>query len=183
MIDFDVELTLNAANYNERGFSGYIAALEHMVTPELCARLLNDAPDAGYRSQMEYSTQDVRDEPLWRLGVIMFELLHGYSPWDSPDEDAPELFAATFLIDEEELAIMRAHRDDRRRRMINDPVQISETVPMTQDCVDVLRAMLANKVEDRPSIEELVAFPWFQGSYVDSGDDFIRPERADSDSD
>lgn len=174
---------MDPADYKGGGWTGYLPTLEHMILPELCQRLLDDDPDAGAKGQIDIPVRDVRDEPLWKLGVIMFELLHGYSPWDSPDPAEPELFFANFTLDSGERTRYRAHRDDRRRRMINEPLPISDTIPMTQDCVDVLRAMLANDPEDRPSVEELASFPWFQGSYVDSGADFTRPKRRDSDGD
>jgi len=177
LIDFDVEITDDPADYRNGGSSAYIPALEHIMTPEVALFLLNMGPGSGSKEQLEYSVSDVRTEPLWRLGVIMFELLHGYAPWDSPNFSVPDLVFSNRNLDEEELTRHIAYRDDRRRRMVNDPVQISERIPMTQECVDALRAMLANDPADRPSIEELVAFPWFQGSYIDSGDESIRPER------
>ena len=157
-----------------------------MITPELCQLLLDQHPDAGGPGdQYNYTVADVGTEPLWRLGVIMFELLHGYSPWDSPDPDARGLANDSHTLDLAEMQEWRAHRDDRRRRMINEPLPLAELIPrtqthMTQDCADVLRAMLANDPTDRPSVEELASFPWFQGSYLDSGTDFTRPAKDDS---
>lgn len=47
-----------------------------------------------------------------------------------------------------------------------------------QDCVDVLRFMLAKDVRDHPkSVVELAGMPWFQGQYVDYPlETFERPE-------
>lgn len=170
---------LDPEQYREGHYTGFIAALEDRITPELSAWLLDEAPDAGVNEQLGFHVRDVRDEPLWRIGVMMFQLLHGYLPWDSPDPTAPAINFSWSDLDPAERTRHIEYRDDRRRRLINEPVSISEAIPLTQDCVDVLEAMLANDVEERPSIEELVAFPWFQGSYLDGGDDFIRPARPD----
>lgn len=173
MIDFDVILTAAIEDYSDGG-TAYIRALEHMMRPEV-SQLLLDLPLAGQPEQADFIIGDVRDDPLWRIGVIMFELLHGYAPWDSPYPNDPDLVFSLVEMSEDDAERHEAHRDDRRRRMINEPLPISEETPLTQDCVDVLNAVLANDPNDRPSIEELASFPWFQGSYVDSGAAFIRP--------
>ncbi len=49
---------------------------------------------------------------------------------------------------------------------------------LSQDCVDVLEAMFRKDHETRPTLEELVTFPWFQGAYLDTGYEFRRPPRA-----
>lgn len=183
MIDFDVDFQPGNRAALRPCTAGYVKATEHMATPELCKLLLRLGAAGDLQRQVDYRTRDARDEPLWRLGVIMFELLHGYSPWESPDMDDPPLHFEHLGVGEEYLAECRARRDDRRRRMQHDPVQISDTISLSQDCVDVLNAMLAKNVKDRPTIEQLVAFPWFQGSYLDGGDVFLRPGRADDNSD
>ena len=176
MIDFDsVEIARNVNDY-QADDTAHIYALEHMVSPELCQHLLDYPPEdpeqLGAQKLLEIR-RDLRAEPLWKLGVIMFELLHGYSPWDSPERDALNITFYPQQLDPRAREAHRANRDDRRRRIINDPLPVSDQ--LTQDCVDVLNAMFAKEPRNRPSIEELASFPWFQGSYVDSGADFTRP--------
>ncbi|KAI9723227.1 MAG: hypothetical protein M1812_001109 [Candelaria pacifica] len=96
----------------------------------------------------------------------------------------------------------RRYRRQRRDRIMNHPLKIQENIivksgelansgsdtedqefssvdqQLTQDAIDVLEAMFRKDRGTRPTLEELVTFPWFQGAYLDSGYDFYRPPRA-----
>ncbi len=154
-----------------------------MASPELCYALLQ-ARDYSVESETDKDLEvdsDFRHEQLWKLGVIMYELLHGYSPWDDPDPRAMNINCDINRSNRAQLDEYRRFVDARRERILHDPLPISEDLRLTQDCVDVLNAMFAKFPADRPSIKQLAAYPWFQGSYLDSGADFSRPPRMGSD--
>lgn len=61
---------------------------------------------------------------------------------------------------------------ERRDRVINEELPIDEN--LSQDCVDVLRAMFTKDPEKRPTLHGLASFPWFQGHWMNEGA-FRRP--------
>ncbi|KAI9878857.1 MAG: hypothetical protein M1830_010329 [Pleopsidium flavum] len=182
LIDFDsVRLAEVAARYR-RYVMPHIYMLEHMISPELVLALTEymidpDEPRNEGEQKDVVIECDWRDEQLWKLGVITFELLHGYAPWDSPDPQAPAINIDTAALSDAELEIHKANREDRRDQIVNDPLPISDQLGLSQDCVDFLNAIFQKDPRQRPSIEELATFPWCQGSYVDSGEDYTRPPR------
>jgi len=182
LIDFDsAEVAESILDYH-RAEVPHIYMSEHMISPELVlaliAYLLDPAePRNEGRQKDVLMPSDWRDDQLWRLGVITFELLHGYAPWDSPDPQAPSIHFDTYLLSSAQLTIRRANRDNRRDQIINDPLPISDQLGLSQDCLDFLNAIFQKEPEQRPAIEQLTTFPWCQGSYVDSGEDFTRPPR------
>lgn len=136
---------------------------------------------------------DARVCMAWKFGVIVYDLLHGYSPWEDTDdlEVVPlrthPLTVATADFDSDAESSLSSKPEDnvplredilaRRHRIINQELPVDEN--LSQDCVDVLRAMLDKDPNDRPSIQTLCTYPWFQGWWVDEGP-FKRPGRTGS---
>ncbi len=139
---------------------------------------------------------DIRDEQLWKFACMIFKLLHGYAPFTDLEQLARNHRAVIRTnygkSSESDERIDRAKRRDRRyrrqrrERILNAPLQIAEELEiripptreepkkkryyqqqLTQDAIDVLQAMFLKDRVERPSVEELAAFPWFQGSYMD----------------
>ncbi|KAI9669214.1 MAG: hypothetical protein M1817_004709 [Caeruleum heppii] len=111
-------------------------------------------------------TGDHRALQLWKLGGMIFELLHGFATWTDLNYLGTPLEYEPTVDDErwgEEM-----NRNERRQRMLTEPLPIK--AGLSQDCVDVLQAMMEKRVEARPSVEELLTFPWFQGWYAESGE-------------
>ena len=183
-----------------------------------------------------WTAYDVREIDLWKLGVMIFEVLHSRSPWEEADEDQrPHLLVHDYLsvyVHEMRTYSRPMHpqlrqpyewtlpaitpqdvaqaRDARRNRIVNDPLPIDpkpkpEPKPkkrsaeeaeldstngmghdaghdisrlrLTQDCHDLLTAMFQKDEfngrmdqTNRPDMDELVTYPWLQGSYLDYED-------------
>ena len=140
----------------------HIHPLEHMISPQLI-RLMEEEkrkanapkrPDGDWWLKMPH---DSRVAQLWRIGVLIFELLHGYAPWEHPKSLHIPL---SHSRPDRLMIAARRKRKRRRRRMLKDPVAIGDLV--SQEAADVLRAMLQRESRDRPNLEQLITFPWFQ---------------------
>ena len=187
----------------------HIPSLECHITPGMALHLEKSRPDTfspvdpelleyGWFNERVMLRRDLRQDQLWRLGVLMYELLHGYSPWEDPEyhhnEPVPDLRAIRTLpgILTPDLRRLTHARNERRNRVVNDDLPTRED--LSQDCVDVLQALFrkeditsfgkktdaqslrrAVEASPRPTIEELVTFAWFQGSFTEAEEAFERP--------
>lgn len=161
---------------------GHIYAIEHMMSPELALALIayleHDDPTRNDDDQKQVPfPRDLRDLQLWNLAVIAYELLHGYSPWEDPEMIVFDINYHPAGMDDMDVDIHKDIRSERRERIINEPIPISDELGLSQDCVDYLTAAFHKDPEQRPKVEDLAAFPWFSGAYLDSGADFTRPPR------
>ncbi|KAI9837325.1 MAG: hypothetical protein M1819_000399 [Sarea resinae] len=152
--------------------------VEDRLTPEMCRGLYDrfewkdDLRTIQVPLKAPFIT--VRHAQLWRFAVMVYQLLHGYVPWDSPD---PDLWSYSDPLGHYNYnhwgSEDRKVRNARRERMLNEPLHVRED--LSQDCADVLQAMLAIEPNDRPIINEIASFPWFQGSFLDRDHHFVRP--------
>ena len=128
----------------------YLPFHEHLMSPEL-AKVLSEQ---GFFEENPIDYHDIRQVVIWKFGVILFGILHGYWPWDDRREGQPNLLR--FGTHSED--IPRAL--ERRERIMSTPLILNEN--LSQDCKDVLRALLDQPPEDRPNLRELTrGFPWF----------------------
>ncbi|KAL1987350.1 hypothetical protein VTN96DRAFT_4066 [Rasamsonia emersonii] len=187
----DVGLVLMARTDEEWMVSHWITVpyQEYLVSPELAIEMYKQPwCDRWRRGKqcMVYLPHDARVEDQWKFSCIVFELLHGYAPWEESDWDNDTggiRQCRSFLLNRhghyDEARIDRAIEKVwlRRNRVVNYEFPIDEA--LSQDCVDVLRAMLnrnpARRPDPRAGMQELSSFPWFQGRWVDCGP-FRRPE-------
>ncbi|WEW61114.1 hypothetical protein PRK78_006603 [Emydomyces testavorans] len=154
-----------------------LLATEFLISPEIAQKLQSSAATdtpttAGVVIYVRHA-HDIRTQHMWKFGALIYDLLHGYAPWELPHWD-PEIGALRdfHLYEKTEKRIQYIR--DRRWRMINEDLPIDDR--LSQDCVDVLRAMLAKDVAKRPALRELVSFPWFQGHWADyPAETFRRP--------
>ncbi|KAJ5397410.1 hypothetical protein N7509_005523 [Penicillium cosmopolitanum] len=145
----DVKFGLKEADFiNNR--RAYLLFQEHLMSPEL-ARALSVQ---GWFKMYPDDKHDMRQVIIWKFGVILFGILHGYWPWDGQREGQDNLL--DFGSSESQIPRVM----ERRARIMNDPLLLNEG--LSQDCKDVLRAMLARNPEDRPSLRRLAnCYPWF----------------------
>jgi serine/threonine protein kinase len=123
-----------------------------------------DYEDLKWEKQVDVPfVHDIRMEIPWKLGVLTYDLLHGYSPWERPQYD-PTLGEVKRLPRK---AIESVRRDfaERRERIINEELPIRED--LSQGFVDALRFMLAKDADERPTLYDVTALPWFQGHWAD----------------
>ncbi|KAM5444267.1 hypothetical protein MferCBS31731_000784 [Microsporum ferrugineum] len=160
---------------------GYIEAFEYFVNPEIALAFATTdlkEPMKTVSDSMVSLDHDIRVQYLWKFGVLVYDLLHGYSPWETPERQ-PNLGDIKTLYawqddDEEKFHYLY----DRRLRIMNEELPIDER--LSQDCVDALRHLLARDESNRMEMEELQRLPWFQGHWVDHpSSELKRPPRVD----
>jgi serine/threonine protein kinase len=120
---------------------------------------------------------DRRQLVLWKYSVLVYGFLHGFWPWEDPRPDSVKWHCRFFGTYGE--PVYPAVKS-RRKRMINEDVQISES--LSQDCSDFLQTTLSRSPDDRPSLQEMSSFPWFSqwsAEELESGRPLKRPFVAD----
>lgn len=142
-------------------------AFEYMLAPEI-AMLFTQHPYNSTKRDLLGSSfnydHDVRVEHLWKFGVLVYDLLHGYSPWETPEYD-PNIGEIKELYSLEMTDLRIRYILDRRIRIMNEELPVDER--LSQDCVDALRVLLAKEAGDRANLSEIAALPWFQGHWAD----------------
>ncbi|KAJ6024839.1 hypothetical protein N7540_005636 [Penicillium herquei] len=133
----------------------YLPFHEYQVSPEIVCRLIqpeNQDRDWVRRPQMVLRLQnDVRKNMIWKFGVLVYGILHGYWPWYDP------------RLQQNDLLYFDGESNDevhcRRIRMLYEDLPIRED--LSQDCKDLLTHLFQKDPNDRPSLETLVCYPWF----------------------
>ncbi|KAK2839322.1 hypothetical protein FQN49_006254 [Arthroderma sp. PD_2] len=169
---------------NERGgwmtnHYGYIEAFEYFVNPEIALAFAThniSNPRDTLADRVLYMDHDIRVQYLWKFGVLVYDLLHGYSPWETPDRH-PDQAEIKELYDWSNDDVQKyVYLYDRRVRVMNEELPIDER--LSQDCVDALRHLLARDEADRMELEKLQSLPWFQGHWADHNpSELVRPPR------
>ncbi|KAJ5561132.1 hypothetical protein N7535_009329 [Penicillium sp. DV-2018c] len=116
---------------------------------------------------------DKRKIALWKYSTLVYGFLHGFWPWEDPRPDLAKWHCRYIGTYREPLY---SAVKSRRKRMINEDVQISES--LSQDCSDFLQSTLSRNPDDRPSLQEMSSFPWFpqwSAEEVESGRPLKRP--------
>lgn len=166
----------------------FIPPQEYQMAPELAIELSKDywrKKEEGNENPWGQVDVLLPHDPrvcmIWKFGVLIYDLLHGYSPWEDAD-DLEVVPIRSYPLSRP--SVNPNERDDsapppadkvptredilqRRHRIINNELPIDEN--LSQDCVDVLRAMLDKDPRDRPTLQALCTYPWFQGQWVDAG--------------
>ncbi|KAI1906758.1 hypothetical protein LOZ12_006128 [Ophidiomyces ophidiicola] len=144
-----------------------ILASELLITPQI-ANFLNQSteptPTRAARVVRIPYPHDLRKQILWKLGALIYDLLHGYAPWEQPEWD-PEVGVLRSFHEYKRTEKSVLYIRERRQRMVFEDLAIDPG--LSQDCIDVLRALLAREEADRPTFREVVSFPWFQGHWAD----------------
>jgi serine/threonine protein kinase len=138
------------------------------MSPELAAHLACLYPAGGnWRSQVWYYIHhDIRHQVLWKFGVILYGILHGFWPWDTPP---PGGHQEDLLDYDGNFHNRRVHT--RRWNIINRDLPIDAN--LSQDSRDVLQAMFSKHPGDRPTLPKLMTFSWFS-KWVDEDQQFWR---------
>ncbi|KAJ5120337.1 uncharacterized protein N7515_009725 [Penicillium bovifimosum] len=165
---------------NEWDFA--ISFQEYQLRPERAIELekydasRNPVCDDACPSEVELPN-DTRKTVLWKYSTLVYGFLHGFWPWEDPSPDSVKWHDQYFgTYGEHVYSAVKT----RRKRMINEDVQISES--LSQDCRDFLQSTLSRTTDDRPSLQEMSSFPWFSqwsSEEVESGRPLKRPFVAD----
>ncbi|PYH40191.1 Protein kinase domain-containing protein [Aspergillus saccharolyticus JOP 1030-1] len=155
----------------------YAPVYEGLITPEVTCELLKKVyqQEAKKGAFLKIKlTHDVRMVGLWALASNIYEILHGYFPWEDPEYDdriESLYFYASAKGAQREMRVKAV--DQRRRRVINTEVPLREG--LSQDCADAMLMMFAKDPNERPSLPVVESYPWFgQWDYRDP-QDFRRP--------
>lgn len=129
----------------------YVPFQEYQMSPQL-AEYMGDIVGDSVNVDAEH---DSRHQCMWKLGVMIYGILHGHWPWNEAPKNGgrhPDLLNRRVFTDPK-------HVLPRRHRILNEPLPIDENLP--QDCKDVLQAMFSKNPEHRPTLAELEGYPWF----------------------
>lgn len=148
----------------------YLPSQENFMSPEMAQELLRPkyAKEDWTRQGSVRMPHDQRQVTMWKFAVIVYGILHGFWPWDKPGQYDWDLLGYQGDASEERVL-------HRRLNMIYNDVPINEN--LSQDCKDVLSAMLSRNPTERPSLEALGGYPWFQ-QWVHEDGTFARPYSA-----
>lgn len=83
----------------------------------------------------------------------LYEILHGFWPWDNPPTGGHRQDLLPFNGRSNNQRVSQ-RRDD----IMSMKLPIDES--LSQDCADVLQALLNKRPADRPSLAELETFPY-----------------------
>lgn len=134
----------------------YLPFQEYQMSPELAIHLAAACREnEGSWPAWVVFPHDARHRALWKFGVLIYGILHGFWPWDNPPRGG---YYEPLLHYDGDTSDRRVN--ERRRRIINMALPIDEN--LSQDCKDVLRAMFRKNPVNRPSLAELQTFPWFR---------------------
>ena len=104
---------------------------DQMLRATICGTYDYMAPEMIQQQAYDYSVD------IWALGVLLYELIHGYTPFGSGEDDYAMIFKNVlkfnFKIDKE----------------------------ITNNCRDLLMKMLNLKPDSRVTINDIVKHPWF----------------------
>lgn len=135
---------------------------EPMITPEMAIEIAKhdsrrlELTDKIEQVDMFIPHSAVIDD-YWRLACTIYHVLHGYAPWEDPDDLESQQLGYGSMTDAD--GAYEKMIFERRNRVINDDLPVSEN--LSQDCVDALRMALAKGPHDRASPLEMCAIPWF----------------------
>jgi serine/threonine protein kinase len=153
-----------------------IPFFEYQLRPELAIEFMKYDQKVNQMKELEkfFMPQDLRRVSLWKYSAIIYGFLHGYWPWEDTNPEVIEWHG--IWKGYPEVSELYEPVVERRRRMINEDISVSES--LSQDCRDVLQSALSRDKDERPSLQEMNSFPWFSqwsAEECESGRPFKRP--------
>ena len=149
-----VQFKLDPPDFKEDAI-GYVPFMEYELTPEETIELLRPAYEYynGREELQIFTHHDLRSKVMWNFAVLVYGMLHGFWPWDEPS-----CGGHTARLHEVNLDHPRVI--ERRYRIVSEDLYIDPN--LSQACKDVLQHMFRKRAEERPPVEQLINFPWFQ---------------------
>ena len=117
-----------------------------------CALLTDEEPKrlSTCGTHLYMSPELINSQPydycvdIWALGVLFFELLHGYSPFGKRDDDYNIIYSNILLN------------------------KIKSNVELTNNCLDLLRKMLESDPDKRINIYDVINHNWMKDWNIDN---------------
>ena len=97
-------------------------------------------------NKLEYTPPEIiRQQPydysvdIWTIGVLLYELLHGYSPFGNSEKN---------------------NSDEIIRNIIIDKYIIDDKLNLSDECIDLIKKLLEFDCEKRIKIQQILTHPW-----------------------
>ena len=101
------------------------------------------------KNKVEYiSPEMIREQPynqsidIWSIGVLLYYILHGYSPFGSIEDNV--------------------NYDEIIRNIIIDKFKIDPKLNLSNECIDLINKLLEFDCDKRINIKEILIHPWIK---------------------
>ena len=101
------------------------------------------------KNKVEYiSPEMIREQPynqsidIWSIGVLLYYILHGYSPFGSIEDNV--------------------NYDEIIRNIIIDKFKIDNKLNLSNECIDLINKLLEFDCDKRINIKEILIHPWIK---------------------
>ena len=101
------------------------------------------------KNKVEYiSPEMIREQPynqsidIWSIGVLLYYILHGYSPFGSIEDNV--------------------NYDEIIRNIIIDKFTIDDKLNLSNECIDLINKLLEFDCDKRINIKEILIHPWIK---------------------
>ena len=81
---------------------------------------------------------------IWSLGILLYEMLHGYPPFKNIDKNKKFNF------------------EELRKKVIKEDFEIDMNLHLSDECIDLIYQLLDNDSNQRIKIDEILFHPWIK---------------------
>ena len=116
-----------------------------------CTNILENEKRKTFCGTIEYMSPELvsnekydKSVDIWALGILLYEMLHGYSPFKSKN----------YKLNKDEL------REEIFENIENVEYKIDRKDQLSKECILLIQNLLQKNEEDRLNVKEIFAQPW-----------------------